>query len=38
MPFSSVPYALWAEKALKVADDSITMKQIRNGTIETGRK
>src|SRR3989338_1549213 len=33
MPLSSVPYALWSEKALTVADESITTTQIKNKTI-----
>lgn len=34
MPLVAVPYALWAEKALTVPDESIESRHIKNGTIE----
>lgn len=34
MPLGSVPYAMWAEKAVTVADDSIGSAQIINGSIK----
>lgn len=34
MPLVAVPYALWAEKALTVANDSIGSEQIKNGSIK----
>ncbi len=34
MPLGAVPYAMWAEKALTVADESIGSEQIRDGSIK----
>ena len=34
LPLSSVPYALWADKAVEVADDSIDGDSIKEGSIE----
>ncbi len=34
MPLVAVPYALWAQKALTVPDESITSQQIKNESIK----
>lgn len=34
MPLVAVPYALWAEKALTVPDESIESRHIKNGSIK----
>jgi len=34
MPLGALPYAMWAEKSLTVANDSIGTEQIKNGSIK----
>src|SRR3990167_5009023 len=34
MPLGALPYAMWAEKSLTVANDSIGSEQIKNGSIK----
>ena len=34
MPLGALPYSMWAEKALTVANDSIGTEQIKNGSIK----